>query len=176
MTQTPKVYIACLAAYNNGCLHGEWIDLSDEENLQKRISIILNKSPIDDAEEWAVHDHEYCGKLSEYPGMDALNRISEAYQECSDEDINWEVFVEFCSHISKDISPDIVETYKECHQGQSTSILAWCTDHLESTGLLDQVPKELVGYVDTEAYARDYEINYLFDITHGDECHIFRNY
>ena len=22
----PRIYVACLAAYNNGCLHGRWID------------------------------------------------------------------------------------------------------------------------------------------------------
>ncbi|HCJ18704.1 MAG TPA: antirestriction protein ArdA, partial [Hyphomonas sp.] len=21
----PRIYVACLAAYNNGCLHGRWI-------------------------------------------------------------------------------------------------------------------------------------------------------
>ncbi|WP_447531297.1 antirestriction protein ArdA, partial [Legionella pneumophila] len=23
---TPQIYVACLAAYNNGIVHGEWID------------------------------------------------------------------------------------------------------------------------------------------------------
>ena len=25
ITDTPKIYVACLAAYNNGKLHGSWI-------------------------------------------------------------------------------------------------------------------------------------------------------
>ena len=27
---TPKIYVACLAAYNNGHLHGEWIDATQD--------------------------------------------------------------------------------------------------------------------------------------------------
>jgi len=27
-TDTPRIYVACLAAYNSGKLHGEWIDAS----------------------------------------------------------------------------------------------------------------------------------------------------
>ena len=34
MTEVPKakysIYVACLAAYNNGCLHGAWIDAAQE--------------------------------------------------------------------------------------------------------------------------------------------------
>ena len=26
MADTPRIYVACLAAYNGGTLHGEWID------------------------------------------------------------------------------------------------------------------------------------------------------
>jgi hypothetical protein len=26
----PRIYVACLAAYNNGLLHGAWIDVEDD--------------------------------------------------------------------------------------------------------------------------------------------------
>ncbi|WP_426033321.1 antirestriction protein ArdA, partial [Caulobacter sp. DWP3-1-3b2] len=26
----PRIYVACLAAYNNGWLHGVWIDVEDD--------------------------------------------------------------------------------------------------------------------------------------------------
>ena len=35
---TPEIYIACLAAYNNGILHGKWInDLSDKDQIWAEI-------------------------------------------------------------------------------------------------------------------------------------------
>ena len=56
------IYVACLAAYNNGRLHGAWIDLegdTDEDDLQEGIAWILATSPEPGAEEWAMHDS--CG-------------------------------------------------------------------------------------------------------------------
>ena len=78
---TPKIYVACLASYNAGILHGDWIDLDGSETLEERISEILDASPEEDAEEWAVHDHEFCGHLSEYAGTDTLNAIQEAFEK-----------------------------------------------------------------------------------------------
>ena len=53
------IYVACLAAYNNGKYHGDWIDLEqcqDEEDIQEGIDWVIATSPEPGAEEWAVHD------------------------------------------------------------------------------------------------------------------------
>jgi antirestriction protein len=65
---TAKVYVACLAAYNNGILHGSWIDANQEaQAIHDAIKDMLASSPIANAEEWAIHDYEgFCGlRLSE---------------------------------------------------------------------------------------------------------------
>ncbi len=55
----PRIYVACLAAYNNGRLHGRWIDAGqDVEEIQTEITEMLAASPIQLAEEWAIHDYE----------------------------------------------------------------------------------------------------------------------
>ncbi len=76
---TPRIYVACLASYNAGTLHGNWIDLDGTEAIEDQISGILKASPEEDAEEWAVHDNEFCGHLSEHAGTDTLNAIQEAF-------------------------------------------------------------------------------------------------
>lgn len=41
-----KIYVACLASYNNGRLHGKWIDASsDVESMQEEVNAILKSSP-----------------------------------------------------------------------------------------------------------------------------------
>lgn len=41
-----RIYVACLASYNNGVLHGEWLDLtSDEDELWEGIKRVLRTSP-----------------------------------------------------------------------------------------------------------------------------------
>ena len=65
-----KIYIACLEAYNNGMLHGAWIEPSaDVEELQEQIDAILKKSPMPSADEWAVHDYDGVPNMGEYPDL-----------------------------------------------------------------------------------------------------------
>jgi len=63
----PRIYVACLAAYNAGILHGQWIDCTaDVDELEAAIQKILKASPIAGAEEWAIHDYEGFASLSEF--------------------------------------------------------------------------------------------------------------
>lgn len=41
-----RIYVACLAAYNNGVLHGRWIDATtDADEMQEAVWKMLKKSP-----------------------------------------------------------------------------------------------------------------------------------
>lgn len=42
----PRIYVACLASYNNGVLHGRWIDLAglDVDGVQDEIAEMLRES------------------------------------------------------------------------------------------------------------------------------------
>jgi antirestriction protein len=68
MSEEIRIYLACLAAYNNGKLHGVWIDATNDiDDIQDQINEMLESSPEEDAEEWAIHDYESYGfyKVSE---------------------------------------------------------------------------------------------------------------
>jgi antirestriction protein len=71
---SPKIYVACLAAYNCGYLHGAWIDVSNatKGDIEAEIYNVLAQSPCQQAEEWAIHDDEDFGgiRLSEYSSID----------------------------------------------------------------------------------------------------------
>ena len=52
-------YIACLASYNGGILHGAWVDLEkvgDIDDIQECINWVIATSSEPGAEEYAVHD------------------------------------------------------------------------------------------------------------------------
>ena len=54
---THRIYVACLAAYNNGHLHGRWIDATlGESHISRQTRAMLVASPINAAEEWAIHE------------------------------------------------------------------------------------------------------------------------
>ena len=43
----PRIYVACLAAYNNGYLYGAWIDADqDPDQIRDEIAAMLARSPI----------------------------------------------------------------------------------------------------------------------------------
>jgi len=74
MTNTIEIYVVDLAAYNNGILHGVWIDATlDVEEMQEQVDAMLKASPVEDTEEYAIHDHEGLGdyRLDEYAGLEA---------------------------------------------------------------------------------------------------------
>ena len=57
----PAIYIACLASYNAGTLHGFWCDLTiatTAEDIQECIDYVLATSPATLAEEYAIHDQQ----------------------------------------------------------------------------------------------------------------------
>ena len=86
--ETPRIYVACLAAYNNGYLHGEWIDCDqDKEDILEEIKEMLKESPILNAEEWAIHDYENFGpvNLSEWENLDKVAELGQAFKEHGEE-------------------------------------------------------------------------------------------
>jgi len=93
MTATTRIYAACLASYNNGVLHGAWIDCDgkDASELQDEVSAMLRASrfpnvtvehegrQVPSAEEFAIHDREGFGRLvGEYTPLDDIATIAEA--------------------------------------------------------------------------------------------------
>lgn len=79
MTTEPKIYVADLAAYNNGYLHGVWINAAQAvDGIQEQINAMLAASPVPDAEEYAIHDYEgFEGyALGEYEGIDTAHEIA----------------------------------------------------------------------------------------------------
>jgi antirestriction protein len=78
----PRIYVACLASYNSGILHGAWFDAStDVDEMQAAINAVIESSPVPDAEEWAFHDYEGLGQLEEYEDLDTIAERLEAYEE-----------------------------------------------------------------------------------------------
>ena len=77
---TPRIYVASLAAYNSGELHGTWIDAClGEVEVMHQIRRMLGTSPVGPAEEWAIHDYEGFGpiRLDEYETIGHVCRIAE---------------------------------------------------------------------------------------------------
>src|SRR5579885_3276226 len=74
-----RIYVACLASYNDGELYGDWLDAAQEpESLEAAIARLLAGSPTPGAEEWAIHDYEGFGplRLGEYESLSTVSVLA----------------------------------------------------------------------------------------------------
>lgn len=172
----PKIYVACLASYNNGKLYGKWIDANqDVDALQVEISALLKASPELFAEEWAVHDYEGFGEihLSEWPDLARVSALAGLLEEHGEAFSLW-----YCNQDSNNIDVDQLEDiFQEQNNGIFESKEAFADYILESTGMLDALPEWAKMYFNYEAYARDLELSgdYSF-IRHASQIYVFSNH
>ena len=168
MNEEIKIYVADLAAYNNGKLHGVWIDATQEfDNIQDQINEMLAESPEELAEEWAIHDYEGFGSysVSEYEGIKSLHEIACFIEE------HGEIGSELLSYFGDDLD-DAKKAIEENYSGCYASLADYVQELTESTG---DIPKHLEFYIDYERMGRDMELGGdIFTIeTAHDEVHIF---
>ncbi len=162
-----RIYIADLAAYNNGKLHGVWINATDEpDEIQEQINIMLSDSPEGFAEEYAIHDYEgYKGySLGEYASIQNAHEVAcfiEDFPEFGGELLNY-----YC-----DID-EARKTAEENYNGCYSSLADYAQGLTEDTS---EVPKHLEFYIDYEKMGRDMDMSGdIFTIeTAHDEVHVF---
>lgn len=165
---SPRIYVACLAAYNNGYLHGAWIDADqDADQIRDEIAAMLARSPVEDAEEYAIHDYEdFEGvSISEYAGIGSVARMAAFIAEHGA--LGAGLLKQFGGNM------DQAETaLQDGYHGQFVSLAAYME---EVTTESVTIPEALRYYVDWEAMARDAEIGgefFTIETAH-DEVHVF---
>lgn len=170
-----RIYVACLAAYNNGFLHGKWIEVtSDYEALIDEVRAMLKASPEPDAEEWAIHDYEgFDGlKVEEYTDFKELCEYVEAIEGSS---YDQELIAGVMDNLSI-TAREAIAYIEDNFAGEAESLEQWAIDFLQETGELENLPKHLSYYFDYAAYARDLELNGdVFTVSNGRNVYIFWN-
>ena len=168
-----QIYVACLAAYNAGTLHGEWIDATqDEDVIAEEIQAMLAASPIPNAEEYAIHDYEGFGEVSttlgEYPNLSDVVEAALFIQEYEEIAIK---LISYCGDI-EEAKTALNEQYQGCY----SSLADYAETYASDTGA--EIPNWLEYYIDWEKMGRDYEISGdVFTLeTAYDEIHVFLNY
>lgn len=164
----PRIYVACLAAYNSGQLHGAWISVEDDADaVREAICRMLACSPVRGAEEYAIHDYEDFGgvAISEYAGIDRVVEVASFLRESGT------LGAAVLEHFAGDLEA-ATSALDEQYRGLFPS-LADCVQ--EMTEEVTEIPEALRFYIDWEAMGRDAELNGdVFTIKTGhDEVHVF---
>lgn len=164
----PRIYVACLAAYNNGHLHGAWIDAAQEPwAIYDAVRVMLAASPIAGAEEWAIHDYEgFRGiRIEEYASFDRVSELASFLAE------QGAIGAALLDYYSGDLD-EAREALADRYLGQHSSLADYVQEMTEET---TAIPQTLRYYIDYAAMARDAELNGdLFAVTTAwDAVHVF---
>jgi len=163
-----RIYVACLASYNSGRLHGKWIDANqDEETINEEIQQMLKESPEPFAEEWAIHDYDGFGGLclSEYESIEDIVRHAEMINK------HGEAYIAYAGNIGSDYVTE--EGFEEAYQGQWDSEEDFAEHIVEETM---EIPEHIRFYFDYEKYARELFMGDYYSIRDDEhKVRVFRN-
>jgi len=179
-----QIYIACLASYNNGTLHGKWIDAtSDVDEMQEDVNALLRSSKypnvmvecpacggvcrvgacstcqgsgeVPSAEEFAIHDFDGIPYLGEYCGLRAVADYVE-FVEAHDSFEADEI-----KAVMDDCSGDLALAKERLEDGYCGTFARFqdFADEYVDDCILPDVDNEMAQrYFDYESFARDLEI------------------
>jgi antirestriction protein len=168
MTDTPRIYVACLASYNAGILHGEWIDAMDADEIREAIQEMLKRSPSPGAEEWAIHDYEGFAplRLSEFEDIDRVAELASLIDE------HGAAFAAYADHVGVDHAAE--DSFLEAYCGEWESEQAYAENLFDELYAHD-VPEHIAPYIDYEAFARDLFMSDCFSVESDSGVYVFHN-
>lgn len=156
----PRVYVASLADYTAGRLHGVWLDAArTPDELTADIAAMLAASPEPDAEEYAVHDYDDFGDvhIGEQVSIEWVSRVARGIAAHGFAFAAW-VGVQ-------DGNEAVFDRFEAAYLGHYDSEQAYAEQLIDDLGyqrLLDEsVPVSLRPYarIDTDALARDMQLD-----------------
>jgi len=169
ITVDQRIYVACLASYNSGILHGKWIELNQDcDDVKSEIQELLKSSPIKNSEEWAIHDYEGFGSysVSEYEDLEGLLSLSEMIQKCGEA---YTVLVDYMGGIDSTSE----ELFDEVYQGEWNSEVEFTENFADE---IMEIPENIQFYFDYEKFSRDLFINDYWSFESSNGVHVFRRY
>jgi antirestriction protein len=155
--ERPAIYAASLSDYNEGRLHGVWIDAAQEpEQLAAEVKAMLDRSPSPGAEEWAIHDYDGFGplRLGEQEPLERIAALAQGIVREGPGYAHWAALFE---------GSEPAEDFQHLYLGHWTSVeeyVEMLVDDLGYNDLLERaIPDNLRPYVrfDVAAYAGDLE-------------------
>ena len=164
-TSTIRIYVASLADYNAGVLHGRWIDAQqDGADIQEQVNYMLSLSTQDIAEEWAIHDYEgFQGlHIEEYESFTKVAELADAVAQ------HGVPFALWHNYIGVD---ELRQDFTDHYLGEFDSVAQYAEEFYDY--ISEDVPDALRYHIDWEGVGRDMEQDGMIVEIDG---HIFSGY
>ena len=150
------ICVQCLAAYNNGIHHFQWIDLEyieKEGDVMEAIQWMLASSPVEGAEEYMVSDTVGLPSFltnCQWPDIKAIEAYGLNFQDLWLKHEN--AYKALCGYLGEVVE---VDRFEEMYLGDQ-SPEEYVQDLVEQT---ERIPDSLAYYIDWESMANDWKLN-----------------
>lgn len=184
-----RIFAGCLSAYNNGVIHGDWLDLSDYndiDELKDKVNEILKSSPFP-GDEYDIQDcegFEYLLKEECYPSLSKAWAIHKTLLRVEREGIDTDLFLSFVdstgySNLVEEEDNCLLSKFQDSYRGCFDSLEDYGENFANDCGYLSEIENSiLLDYIDFERLANDMVLNGdIFTIETGyRQVHVFSNY
>ena len=167
----PRIWIASLADYNAGYLHGAWIDATqDPHTLTAQAHDILTTSPTPGAEEWAIHDYDDFAhlKLSEHEPFEDISAIANGLAQHGPAFAAWTTLVQETTPPGT-LDHHLLTQFEDHYLGSYMTTQQWIHDETTALGLEDTldhtIPAALRPYVKIDYDGLAHELERTGDFT-----------
>lgn len=175
----PQIWVGSLADYNNGKLHGRWLDAAvPTVSLVAAVEELLSESDEPDAEEYGIFDYEGFGnfRVHQHDLLDHVARVARGIDQYGDAFAAWANL--------HDGDPTMLDQFEDHYIGEWEQPSYWAHEELVEGWLREAldtvVPESLRRYVivDCQKFARDAEISGDIHVEKNPEggVWIFRGY
>jgi len=176
----PQVYVACLGCYNEGRLHGSWVDADElESEWDRKLDLIGDTYPMTKCnhphhEEWAIHDYDGIPNLGEHPDIPYLIKVMRAV-EWQHQQGDGEAFLEWFNldpH-NKSHHDDLSEAFQEAYCGEWDRPKDFAENHAVECGYLPDdhgAANPLFRFVDFDWWWKS-ALRFDYDFSNG---YVFR--
>lgn len=164
-----RVWIGCLACYNNGRLVGEWYDAADAaDKTIEDVHVDSGSLPNASCEELWVMDHEgFDGWLDgECSPMEA-QRIHDVVAAIEDDDFDAGAVRAWADNEGRTLEEWDAPTrqdFEDAFAGEWASEMEYVEELVADTGMLHGVDETLARYFDFEAFRRDIFMSDMYSV------------
>ena len=173
---SPRVWIASLADYNAGRLHGDWVDAAvDGAELVAAAQAILARSDEPGAEEWAIFDYDNFGpyRVGEYEDLHQVAAVARGIAE------DGEAFATY-AQLSGARGEDLETGYVEAFVGYWESRDAFIDELLDDFNVDDTLTEALPDWlrarvsIDRDGVLRDLLVDMELEDASDGGIYLFR--
>jgi antirestriction protein len=186
-----RVWIGCLACYNEGNLLGEWYDVDQATDVTTKALHATGGIEVNDEgyvagrdalygphEELWVFDTDETPHASlsrEMSPMEA-GEIAERLSDLENEGIDLEAFAAYCDHQGEEFTKADTDDFQEAYCGVWDDREDYAYNLAEDLGTVPKDHSWPASYIDWERAARDLFMDYYTADASGGQIHVFRSY